>query len=265
MGHGNAFTGVYDSVHRGGLPQCMLGYPPLPGSRPPWDLGPEPPPPGADPPPPPGTRSPLLGADTPPGKNRDTVNERPVRILLECILVQICVLILQRPQQRQGLKENNYGFRVRIHSNTNELLKRLMDVFRFIQVVYESGQLPFPPKLTAMFQDITDAMNSRVSGICARYTPKIDTQHNTKQYLDALWSIVIHDTHISLKHTHTHVHTHEQIHTHTHKNKHTHTDIHHTDITLKHTHYTHTRTQIAPLTYTLHNSNIHTTPHTFFL
>ena len=31
LGQGNVFTGVCDSVHRGGLPQCMLGYPP--GSR----------------------------------------------------------------------------------------------------------------------------------------------------------------------------------------------------------------------------------------
>ena len=31
LGQGNIFTGVCESVHRGGLPQCMLGYPP-----PPW-------------------------------------------------------------------------------------------------------------------------------------------------------------------------------------------------------------------------------------
>ena len=38
---GYVFTPVYDSVHRGGLPQCMLGYhPPGAGA----------PPPGADPP-----------------------------------------------------------------------------------------------------------------------------------------------------------------------------------------------------------------------
>ena len=31
LGQGNVFTGVCDSVHRrGGLPQCMLGYPPGP-------------------------------------------------------------------------------------------------------------------------------------------------------------------------------------------------------------------------------------------
>ena len=28
LGQGYVFTGVCDSVHRGGLPQCMLGYPP---------------------------------------------------------------------------------------------------------------------------------------------------------------------------------------------------------------------------------------------
>ena len=51
----------------GGVPQCMLGYHP-PGTHPP----------GADTPPPaPGSRL------------QHTVNERPVRILLECILVII--------------------------------------------------------------------------------------------------------------------------------------------------------------------------------
>ena len=100
---------VIHSVHRGrgGLPQCMLGYPPR--SRPP----------GADTPPgsrhphsrhPPGNRhpqeqTPTPAADTHPGsrhprsrhlppsrhpprsKLRHTVNEQPVRILLKCILV----------------------------------------------------------------------------------------------------------------------------------------------------------------------------------
>ena len=36
LGQGNIFTGVCDSVHRGGLPQCMLGYhTPGPGRHPP--------------------------------------------------------------------------------------------------------------------------------------------------------------------------------------------------------------------------------------
>ena len=30
VGQGYVFTGVCDSVHRGGLPQCMLGYHPHP-------------------------------------------------------------------------------------------------------------------------------------------------------------------------------------------------------------------------------------------
>ena len=54
---------------------------------PPWQ---QTPPPGLDPPPvqtPPRSRPPP-GADTPPGSRcQHTVNERPVRILLECILV----------------------------------------------------------------------------------------------------------------------------------------------------------------------------------
>ena len=67
LGQGNIFTSVcLSTVGEGCLPQCMLGY--LPSE--------------ADPP----------GADTPPGpppgsRLQHTVNERPVRILLECILV----------------------------------------------------------------------------------------------------------------------------------------------------------------------------------
>ena len=65
-GQGYVFTRVCDSINRGGggLPQCMLGYPS--GSR-------QPPPPRADTPP--------VAADW------HMVNEWPVRILLECILV----------------------------------------------------------------------------------------------------------------------------------------------------------------------------------
>ena len=46
LGQGNVFTGVCDSVHRGGgcLPECMLGYPPGADSPRPDT------PPGADPP-----------------------------------------------------------------------------------------------------------------------------------------------------------------------------------------------------------------------
>ena len=53
---------------RGGLPQCMLGYHLPPGKQtpPPW-------------------RKHSLGRKHPP---RHTVNEQPVRILLECILVK---------------------------------------------------------------------------------------------------------------------------------------------------------------------------------
>ena len=122
------------SVHRGGLPQCMLGYnpprgqPPRSRHTPSWDHTPlehlehpPGPPPGPHPPrPPPQTTPPLghppeqthtplgphpPGADIqPPGPHppppehpsptphpksrlQHTVYERPVRILLECILV----------------------------------------------------------------------------------------------------------------------------------------------------------------------------------
>ena len=99
LGQGNIFTGVCDSVHRGGLPQCMLGYqPPLWSRHPPWSRTPRtrppgsraplldqtPPLPGADPP---GADTPQEQTSTPGSRRQHTVNERPVRILLECILV----------------------------------------------------------------------------------------------------------------------------------------------------------------------------------
>ena len=83
LGQGNVFTGVCDSVNRGGLSQCMLGYhppreqaPPPRSRHPPWEQAP---PKKTDPPrsrPPPAQS--MLG---------DTVNARTVRILLECNLV----------------------------------------------------------------------------------------------------------------------------------------------------------------------------------
>ena len=88
----------------GCLPQCMLGYhppdqadPPGPGRPPrtrqnPLDQG-DPTGPGRPPqdqadPPPPGPGRPPGTRQTPPGSRlQHTVYERPVRILLECILV----------------------------------------------------------------------------------------------------------------------------------------------------------------------------------
>ena len=93
FGQGNVFTGVCHSVNRGGVPdqahppRVQTGTPP--GTRqvhPPDQAGTHPgtrqvhtPGPGRYPP----------GPGTPPGSSRprNTVNDRPVRILLECILV----------------------------------------------------------------------------------------------------------------------------------------------------------------------------------
>ena len=101
LGQGNICTGVCLSTGggEGCLPQCMLGYtppgadPPPRSRHPPWSRQTPPeqtptPPDQADP----------LGADPlrpgrpPPPRSRlqHTVNERPVRILLECILVSWC-------------------------------------------------------------------------------------------------------------------------------------------------------------------------------
>ena len=78
----------------GGLPQCMLGYTPPPDQAdpprnrhhpPPWTR--QTPPDQAGQPPPPGADTPQT-RQTPPGSRlQHTVYERPVRILLECILV----------------------------------------------------------------------------------------------------------------------------------------------------------------------------------
>ena len=81
-GQGNIFTTVCHSFcsQGGGSASVHAGIPPPPGSRPPRADTP----PGADPP---GADTP--GADTPrpPSRLQHTVYERPVRILLECILV----------------------------------------------------------------------------------------------------------------------------------------------------------------------------------
>ena len=75
-GQGNVFTGVCDSVNRGVSASVHAGIPPPPqeggtplGRRHPRKDAPHPPPMKENPTP------------------RNTVNERPVRILLECILV----------------------------------------------------------------------------------------------------------------------------------------------------------------------------------
>ena len=103
VGPGNVFTDVYDSVHRGGSASVHAGIPPEeqtppspttrsrpPESRPPHPQEQTPPPPGADPPTPRSRHPPPPGADPLPGSRlQHTVNEWPVCILLECILVFI--------------------------------------------------------------------------------------------------------------------------------------------------------------------------------
>ena len=114
-GQGYVFTRVCDSVHRGGgspgreNPPQLEDHPPgtrhTPTPNPPGP-GRTPPGPGTPQPPgtrqnPPGTRqTPLAGRpppgtrQTPPGSRiQNTVYERPVHILLECILVFFATLI----------------------------------------------------------------------------------------------------------------------------------------------------------------------------
>ena len=82
-GQGYVFTRVCDSVNKGGSASVHAGIPPPPekltppeSRHPPWEVDT-----------PPGSRSP------PGSRLRHTVNERPVRILLECILVVLCCLL----------------------------------------------------------------------------------------------------------------------------------------------------------------------------
>ena len=127
-GQGYVFTCVCDSVHRGGVchpppaPDQAERTPPDQAGRPPQTRQGEAPPDQADPPPPPWTRQgepprtrenpprpgrenppPGPGRETPPdqagrtppgSRLQHTVNERPVRILLECILVSSIILKL---------------------------------------------------------------------------------------------------------------------------------------------------------------------------
>ena len=99
FGQGNIFTPVCHSVHRGGVWQGdppagwrtprMDGEPPLAGRRTPpgWKENP-PPPAGRRTPPGWKENPPRLEGEPPPGSRlRHTVYDRPVRILLECILV----------------------------------------------------------------------------------------------------------------------------------------------------------------------------------
>ena len=114
-GQGNIFTPICHSVHRGvsGEPPRDQGEPPGPG-RPPQDQG-EPPwtkenhptqdqgepphqtrenPPGPRRHPPDQGEPPPGPCRPPPGRRlQHTVNERPVRILLECILVVLRVCL----------------------------------------------------------------------------------------------------------------------------------------------------------------------------
>ena len=99
-GQGYVFTGVCDSVHGGGLQRT----PPGTKENPPRDQGEPPPGPRRTPPgtkenppgprrAPPGTKeNPLRTRQSPPPPGRrlqHTVNERPVRIILECNLVRV--------------------------------------------------------------------------------------------------------------------------------------------------------------------------------
>ena len=114
--HGYVFTHVCDSVH-GGLPQCMLGY------HPPWRMHPRKhactplgstPPQEAHSPPQKHTHTPRKHAPweahtprsthPPPGSRlQHTVNEQPVRILLECILVYMGKYILKGEPSYVGI------------------------------------------------------------------------------------------------------------------------------------------------------------------
>ena len=150
-GQGDVFTRVCNSVHREGvcLSSCWDTTPeqtptPLEQTPPPEQTPQNTPPLGADTPPgadPPGSRHPLRnrhppeqthppgadtppradtppGTDTPPPESRlqHTVNERPVRILLECILVQTVIAKLVLSVNKKP--ENLYNLKTRSRRTT---------------------------------------------------------------------------------------------------------------------------------------------------
>ena len=79
-GQGYVFTRVCDSVNTGGVSASVhAGIPPPPEQTPRADTPPEQTPPRADTPP-------EQTHPPPRSTHRYTINERPVRILLECIL-----------------------------------------------------------------------------------------------------------------------------------------------------------------------------------
>ena len=103
LDQGNIFTSVcQEFCPQGGgcLPQCTLGYTTIPpGSRHPPSEQADPLPEKADPPweqtprsRPPRPSPPRPGTPPPGSRLQHTVNERPVRILPECILVSRCFI-----------------------------------------------------------------------------------------------------------------------------------------------------------------------------
>ena len=101
LGQGNVFTGICDSVNRGGSASVHAGIPHPPQEQTPprgrHPLGADAPPPKSRPPleaDPPEQTYPTLEQTPPPAQSMlgDTVNARAVRILLECKLVQFCFL-----------------------------------------------------------------------------------------------------------------------------------------------------------------------------
>ena len=80
------------------------GEPPGPGRHPPWEEPPSPPPrPGRPAPPDQADTPPRTKENPPPGKRlQHTVNERPVRILLECILVFLSICTIENPTTPTG-------------------------------------------------------------------------------------------------------------------------------------------------------------------
>ena len=118
-GQGYVFTRVRDSVNRGLSASVHAGIPPHPpGGRPPHPEADTPqkadiplgsrhhPPWEADPPP--GKQTPPPEADPPGSRLQHTVNERPVRILLECILVNVCIFKNETAETKEIRKCRRY-------------------------------------------------------------------------------------------------------------------------------------------------------------
>ena len=136
---GYVFTPVCHSVHGGGLPQCMVGYPTpsgaaTPQTRPPWSMHPP--------------RDQAPPRTRPPHQEQRRLLLRTVCIQLECILVDFCFLLffwLWRGEGRVGGWANRFQvqqcMRYINHTQQHTNVRFSFKQYRNIELRYQNGAL----------------------------------------------------------------------------------------------------------------------------